>query len=66
MQCPPTNPGLNFRKFHFVPAASKTSWVSIPNKLKILASSFTKAILMSRCEFSITLEASATLIEEAL
>ena len=34
----------------------------ISSKLKILASSLTKAILISRCEFSITLAASATLI----
>jgi len=31
-------------------------------RLKILANSFTKAILISLCEFSITLAASATFI----
>ena len=30
--------------------------------MNILANSFTKAILISRCEFSITLDASATFI----
>ena len=40
--------------------------MSIFNKLKILANSFTKAMLMSRCEFSITFAASATLILEAM
>ena len=65
MQCPPTKPGLKGRKFHFVPAASNTAWVSISRRLNILANSFTKAILMSRCEFSITLAASATFIEGA-
>ena len=65
MQCPPTNPGLKGKKFHLVPAASKTACVSISNKLKIFANSFTKAILISRCEFSITLAASATFIDGA-
>ena len=40
MQCPPTKPGLNGRKFHLVPAASKTSSVSIWSLLKIKESSF--------------------------
>ena len=62
MQCPPTNPGLKGRKFHFVAAAAKTSCVSISILVNILDSSFTNAILMSRCEFSITLAASATFI----
>jgi hypothetical protein len=39
-----------------------TAWVSIPIRLNILANSFTNAMLMSRCEFSITLAASATLM----
>ena len=65
MQCPPTSPGLNGRKFHFVEAASSTSCVSIPILVKILESSLTKAMFISRCEFSITLAASATLIVEA-
>ena len=29
MQCPPTKPGLKGKKFHLVPAAFSTSWVSI-------------------------------------
>jgi len=62
MQWPPTKPGVYFIKFHFVAAASKTSSVSISKSLNILESSLTKAILISRCEFSITLAASATLI----
>ena len=65
MQCPPTKPGLKGKKFHFVPAASKTCWVSISKILKIFASSFTNAMLMSRWEFSITFAASATFIEGA-
>src|SRR5690606_21675144 len=62
----PTNPGLKGRKFHLGPAASNTSWVSMFSRLKILDSSLTKAILMSLWEFSITLAASATFIQEAL
>ena len=65
MQCPPTNPGLKFKKFHLVPAAFNTSLVSIFNKLKIFANSLTKAILISLWEFSITFAASAILIEGA-
>ena len=64
MQCPPTNPGLKGRKFHLVPVASNTSSVSIYSLLKRTESSFTKAILISLCEFSIILAASATLMEE--
>ena len=62
MQWPPTSPGLNGRKFHLVEAASSTSCVSMPILVNILDSSFTNAILISRCEFSITLAASATFI----
>ena len=65
MQWPPTRPGLKGRKFHLVEAASRTSVVSMPMRVKILESSLTKAMLMSRWEFSITLAASATLIEGA-
>ena len=65
MQCPPTKPGLNGKKFHLVLAAAKTSCVSIPNLSKINASSLTKEILISRCAFSIDLAASATLMEGA-
>lgn len=61
----PTKPGLKGKKFHLVEAASNTSRASIPVLLKIFESSFTKAILISRCEFSITFEASATFIEGA-
>ena len=66
MQCPPTSPGLNGRKFHFVPAAASTSWVSMPMASNIIASSFTSAMLTSRWVFSITLAASATLMLGAL
>ena len=62
MQCPPTSPGRKGRKFHLVPAASRTSRVSIPIRVKILESSFTNAMLMSRWLFSITFAASATFI----
>ena len=55
MQCPPTSPGLKFRKFHLVDAASKTSVVSIPILSKIRASSFTNEIFKSLCAFSIAL-----------
>ena len=41
------NPGLKFKKFHFVEAASRTSLVSIFILLKILASSLINAILIS-------------------
>ena len=47
MQCPPTKPGLYGKKFHFVPAACKTSKVSIPILSKINANSLTKAIFIS-------------------
>ena len=66
MQWPPTNPGENFRKFHLVPAASSTSYVLMPILLKMMDNSFIKAILTSRCVFSMILAASATLILEAL
>ena len=66
MQCPPTRPGLNGKKFHFVAAASKTDLVLIFNLLKIIENSFTRAIFTSLCVFSITLAASATLILGAL
>ena len=66
MQWPPTRPGRNGRKFHLVPAAISTSSVSMPRRLKISASSLISAMLTSRCVFSMTLAASATLIEEAL
>ena len=66
MQWPPTSPGLSLMKFHFEEAASRTSWVSMPIALKILASSFMKAILTSRCAFSMILDASATRMDGAL
>ena len=66
MQCPPTSPGCIRMKFHFVEAASITSFVSIPIALNILASSFMNAMLTSRWAFSMILEASATRIEGAL
>jgi hypothetical protein len=40
------------KKFHLVPAAFRTAWYQY--SLRILANSLTKAILISRCEFSIT------------
>ena len=66
MQWPPTKPGYSLIKFHFEDAASITSLVSIPIALKILASSFIKAIFTSRWVFSIILAASATFMQEAL
>ena len=65
MQWPPTSPGRKFRKFHLVPAAWSTSSVSMPSRWKISDSSFISAMLRSRCVFSITFAASATLIELA-
>ena len=62
MQCPPTKPGLYDAKFHLVSAASKTFCVSKFNLLKIIDSSFTKAIFRSLCVFSITFAASAIYI----
>ena len=62
MQCPPTSPGLKLRKFHFVPAAASTSAVRMPMRSKMIASSFISAMLRSRCVFSMTLAASATLM----
>ena len=66
MQCPPTRPGLKGKKFHLLPAASKTASVSILSFLKSIDSSFIKAIFKSRWVFSITLAASATFILGAL
>ena len=65
MQWPPTRPGLNFRKFHLVPAAVSTSVVSMPILSKMIASSFISAMLRSRWVFSMTLAASAVLMLEA-
>ena len=65
MQWPPTKPGWKLRKFHFVAAAASTSPVSMPSRWKMADSSFMKAMLRSRWVFSITLAASATLIEGA-
>ena len=65
MQWPPTKPGVKGRKFHLVPAAESTSRVSIPIRPKIRDSSFISAIFRSRWVFSMTLAASATLIEGA-
>src|SRR5699024_11348182 len=62
---PPTKPGVKFKKFHFVFAASRTAFVSMSILLKTIDNSFIKAILISRCEFSMTLEASATLMDSA-
>ena len=65
MQWPPTRPGWNGRKFHLVPAASSTSQIEMSSFEKIWVISFMKAMLMSRWAFSITLAASAALIEAA-
>ena len=65
MQWPPTRPGRNLRKFHFVPAAASTSAVRMPMRSKMIASSFMSAMLRSRWVFSMTLAASATLIDGA-
>src|SRR5574344_835469 len=53
MQCPPTSPGHILIKFHFVDAASITSFVSISMALNIFASSLMKAMLTSLWAFSI-------------
>ena len=63
MQCPPTRPGAKGWKFHLVPAAASTSRVSMPIRPKIRASSFIRAMLRSRCVFSMTFAASATRID---
>ena len=46
-------------------AAASTSPVSMPSRWKIADSSFMKAMLRSRCVFSMTFAASATLIDGA-
>ena len=66
MQWPPTSPGRKGRKFHLLPAAFSTSSVSMPRRLKMSASSLMRAMLTSRCVFSMTLAASATRMLEAL
>ncbi len=65
MQWPPTSPGRKGRKFHLVPAAARTSWVSRSSLSKISDSSFMSAIFRSRWVFSMTLAASATRMDEA-
>ena len=66
MQWPPTSPGENLRKFHLVPAASRTSRVEIFMASQMIAISFISAMLRSRWVFSSALAASATLIDGAL
>ena len=66
MQWPPTRPGLNGKKFHLLPAASRTSWVSMSIRLNRTESSFINAMFRSRWVFSMTLAASATRIELVL
>ena len=56
---PPTRPGVYLWKFHFVPAASRTSFVFSPILWNMRESSFMRAILISRWMFSITFAASA-------
>ncbi len=58
MQCPPTRPGSKGRKFHLVRAAASTSQIDKSILPKICATSFMKAMLMSRWAFSMTLAAS--------
>src|SRR5262245_6184145 len=58
--------GVKLMKFHLVAAAESTSPVSMSSWWKTAESSFMKAMLRSRCAFSITLAASATFIEGAL
>ena len=65
MQCPPTSPGSNGRKFHFVRDAASTSQMDTPTFEKICVTSFMKAMLMSRWAFSIAFAASAALIDAA-
>ncbi len=36
MQWPPTRPGRKGRKFHLLPAACSTAWVSMPILLKMM------------------------------
>ena len=43
MQWPPTKPGQNGNKFHFVPAACSTAWVSMPMRLKMIANSLIRS-----------------------
>ena len=66
MQWPPTKPGLKGKKFHFVDAASKTSFELISKCSRKDEYSFTIAILASLWIFSINFAASATLVEVAL
>ena len=56
---------MNGRKFHLVRAAASTSAVSMPSTWQIAESSFISAMLRSRWVFSMTLAASATLIDDA-
>ena len=63
MQCPLTSPGVNWQKFHFVPAAAMTSIVSMSRLWQIAENSFMSAMFTSRWVFSMILAASATLIE---
>ena len=64
MQWPPTRPGRKPSAFHLVFMPSMTSAVSMPMRSKTMASSFMKAMLISRWLFSTTLTASAVLIVE--
>ena len=65
MQCPPTSPGLKFKKFHLVRDSFKTSLTFNFKSLQIMENSFIKAIFTSLCVFSIIFEASALLMLEA-
>ena len=57
---PADQAGAEGRKFHLVPAASRTSRVSRSRVLNRTASSLIRAMLTSRCVFSMTFAASAT------
>ena len=58
------SPNLQFKSFRN--KIGIATQLAIPILLKIRASSLTNAMLMSRCAFSITFAASATLIDAAL
>ena len=63
MQWPPTSPGWNSGSSIGAAPPSSTSQIDMPSFEKIWVISFMKAMLMSRWAFSITLAASAALIE---
>ena len=62
---PADKPRLKCEKFHFVFAAASTSQMDTSILEKICATSFMKAMLISRCAFSMAFAASAALIDAA-